>query len=87
MDMEDEAMNSILGDLDGVEGREVCAACGQPKMGDDLEKAGKEAAGGMKITIEPMSAEEAKDKTEDMMDMKNLKDEDMEDDGGMPVIL
>lgn len=83
-DMEDEAMNAILGDLDGVEGREVCSKCGSSpeKMGDDLDKAGKEA-GGMKITIEPMSADKAKDE----MDMSNLKDEDMDDDGGMPVIL
>jgi hypothetical protein len=70
--MEDDALNSILGDLDGVEGREVCQSCGKPMdemPGDEDEKdhpiedpkLADSVNGGMKITVEPMTAEKAKE--------------------------
>jgi hypothetical protein len=81
--MEDDALNSILGDLDGVEGREVCQACGKP-MGDEAPKPedGK-SAGGVEITIKPMDADAAKDK---MLDLKDLHDDPMDDDSA-PLML
>lgn len=81
MDHEEEAMNSILGDLDGVEGREVCQMCGKPM---DEMPGGKEEKdhpiednpkGGMKITIEPISAEKAKEELSKVTDSEEDHDD------------
>lgn len=83
--MEDDALNSILGDLDGVEGREVCQACGKPmdeaKPDEDHKIEEPEVKGGMKITIEPMDAMKAKE------ELSKATNADMDDDKGMPLML
>jgi GTP-sensing pleiotropic transcriptional regulator CodY len=90
MDREEEALNSILNDIDGVEGRQVCSECGREVGGDEklkekddnpLEEPG--VKGGMKITIEPMTAEKAKEELSKVTDSPT----DEEEDEGMPLIL
>lgn len=84
-DLEEQAMQGILGDLDGVEGREVCQACGKPldeeaPMNDEKEPMGK--VEGVEVSIKPLASDEAKP-----LDLKDLKDEEPEHDDGMPLIL
>lgn len=90
-DFESDALDSILNDLDKMEGKEVCESCGKPvddseevSPGVDKVEAGKPDVHGMKVTIEPMTPEQAKDKIKELTSKENDKEDE---DSDLPFML